>query len=83
MDEPETQEIIAPSAGTHIVLPHYFRFQRFNVMNCSLVSSPEHMGLIDPSTSDGRVIFFIPWEGNTVAGTTGKTGAKGCRKLIS
>ena len=27
MDEPDTQEIIAPSAGTHIVLPHYFRFQ--------------------------------------------------------
>lgn len=57
MDEPESKEIIAPSAGTHIVLPHYF--------------SPEHMGLIDPSTSDGRVIFFLPWEGNTVAGTTG------------
>lgn len=28
------------------------------------------MGLIDPSTSDGRVIFFLPWEGNTIAGTT-------------
>jgi glycerol-3-phosphate dehydrogenase len=33
--------------------------------------SPDHMGLIDPATSDGRVIFFLPWEGNTVAGTTG------------
>jgi glycerol-3-phosphate dehydrogenase len=30
------------------------------------------MGLIDPATSDGRVIFFLPWEGNTVAGTTDK-----------
>jgi glycerol-3-phosphate dehydrogenase len=29
------------------------------------------MGLIDPSTSDGRVIFFLPWEGNTIVGTTG------------
>ncbi|KAK5673973.1 mitochondrial glycerol-3-phosphate dehydrogenase, partial [Elasticomyces elasticus] len=28
------------------------------------------MGLIDPSTSDGRVIFFLPWQGNTIAGTT-------------
>jgi hypothetical protein len=28
------------------------------------------MGLIDPKTSDGRVIFFLPWEGNTIAGTT-------------
>ena len=28
------------------------------------------MGLLDPATSDGRVIFFLPWEGNTIAGTT-------------
>ena len=21
------------------------------------------MGLLDPATSDGRVIFFLPWEG--------------------
>lgn len=28
------------------------------------------MGLIDPNTSDGRVIFFLPWQGNTIAGTT-------------
>lgn len=26
--------------------------------------------MIDPSTSDGRVIFFLPWQGNTIAGTT-------------
>ena len=56
MDDPNCVNIIAPSAGTHIVLPHYY--------------SPSHMGLIDPATSDGRVIFFLPWEGNTVAGTT-------------
>lgn len=56
MDEPGCKNIIAPSSGTHIVLPHYF--------------SPTHMGLIDPATSDGRVIFFLPWESNTVAGTT-------------
>ena len=28
------------------------------------------MGLLDPATSDGRVIFFLPWEGKTIAGTT-------------
>lgn len=28
------------------------------------------MGLLDPATSDGRVIFFLPWQGNTIAGTT-------------
>lgn len=25
---------------------------------------------MDPSTSDGRVIFFLPWQKMTVAGTT-------------
>lgn len=33
-------------------------------------SSPDNMGLLDPATSDGRVIFFLPWENMTIAGTT-------------
>jgi glycerol-3-phosphate dehydrogenase len=56
MDEPDTKEIVAPSSGVHVVLPGYY--------------SPQKMGLIDPRTSDGRVIFFLPWQGNTIAGTT-------------
>jgi len=56
MDEPGQREIVAPSLGVHVVLPGYL--------------SPQNMGLIDPSTSDGRVIFFLPWQGNTIAGTT-------------
>ena len=28
------------------------------------------MGLLDPATSDGRVIFFLPWQGIVIAGTT-------------
>ncbi|PTU22372.1 hypothetical protein P175DRAFT_0433777 [Aspergillus ochraceoroseus IBT 24754] len=56
MDEPSAKEIVAPSAGVHVILPGYY--------------SPANMGLIDPSTSDGRVIFFLPWQGNTIAGTT-------------
>lgn len=28
------------------------------------------MGLLDAATSDGRVIFFLPWENSVVAGTT-------------
>lgn len=32
--------------------------------------SPDQMGLLDPSTSDGRVIFFLPWQKQTIAGTT-------------
>lgn len=56
MDDNQTKEIVAPSSGVHIVLPGYY--------------SPQKMGLIDPQTSDGRVIFFLPWQGNTIAGTT-------------
>lgn len=56
MDEPQIPEIVAPSSGVHVILPGYY--------------SPSNMGLIDPSTSDGRVIFFLPWQGNTIAGTT-------------
>lgn len=32
--------------------------------------SPSNTGLLDPATSDGRVIFFLPWQKMTVAGTT-------------
>ncbi|KAJ3086340.1 mitochondrial glycerol-3-phosphate dehydrogenase [Quaeritorhiza haematococci] len=56
MDNPSLSPIVAPSAGVHIILPGYY--------------SPRHMGLVDPATSDGRVIFFLPWLGNTIAGTT-------------
>ncbi|KAJ7389044.1 glycerol-3-phosphate dehydrogenase [Desmophyllum pertusum] len=56
MDDPMETNICQPSAGVHIVLPDYY--------------SPTHMGLLDPATSDGRVIFFLPWEGKTIAGTT-------------
>jgi len=56
MDDEEVKEIVAPSSGVHVVLPGYY--------------SPQKMGLIDPKTSDGRVIFFLPWQGNTIAGTT-------------
>ena len=30
--------------------------------------SPANMGLLDPKTSDGRVIFFLPWQNATMAG---------------
>ena len=39
--------------GLHIVLPGYY--------------SPRTMGLLDPATSDGRVIFFLPWESTETA----------------
>lgn len=39
-------------------------------MTLSFHPSPESMGLLDPATSDGRVIFFLPWQKMTIAGTT-------------
>ncbi|KAI0441483.1 FAD dependent oxidoreductase-domain-containing protein [Xylaria telfairii] len=56
LDDQKCKEIVAPASGVHVILPGYY--------------SPAKMGLIDPSTSDGRVIFFLPWQGNTIAGTT-------------
>lgn len=56
MDNPTVRSICCPSSGVHIVLPGYY--------------SPAQMGLLDPSTSDGRVIFFLPWLNGTIAGTT-------------
>ena len=45
MDDGKSRDIVCPSAGVHIVLPDYY--------------SPVSMGLLDPATSDGRVIFFL------------------------
>ncbi|XP_043549723.1 glycerol-3-phosphate dehydrogenase, mitochondrial isoform X1 [Chiloscyllium plagiosum] len=56
MDDENVEKICQPSSGVHIVLPGYY--------------SPEAMGLLDPATSDGRVIFFLPWEKVVIAGTT-------------
>lgn len=56
MDNPEIQSIVTPSSGVHLILPNYF--------------CPKDLGLIDPSTSDGRVVFFLPWENTVIAGTT-------------
>ncbi|EIW81182.1 DAO-domain-containing protein [Coniophora puteana RWD-64-598 SS2] len=56
LDNPAHKPVVQPSAGIHITLPNYY--------------APRTMGLLDPATSDGRVIFFLPWQGNTIAGTT-------------
>lgn len=56
MDRPEAPPLIQGAAGVHIILPDHF--------------SPQSMGLIVPKTRDGRVLFFLPWEGSTICGTT-------------
>lgn len=32
------------------------------------------MGLLIPKTFDGRVLFLLPWQGATIAGTTDAPG---------
>jgi glycerol-3-phosphate dehydrogenase len=56
MAKEQVEDIVAPSSGTHIVLPAHF--------------GPSGLGLLDPATSDGRVLFFLPWLGHIIAGTT-------------
>jgi glycerol-3-phosphate dehydrogenase len=48
--------VLRTSIGTHLVLPASF-------------GSPIH-GLLLPRTSDGRVLFALPWQGHTLVGTT-------------
>lgn len=56
---PKTEQaprMVVPSSGVHVVLPEYY--------------CPRDIGLLDPATSDGRVMFFLPWQGKVLAGTT-------------
>lgn len=56
MDDPSRKPMIAPSSGAHIVLPGSL--------------CPNGMGMLDAATSDGRVVFVLPWQNFTLAGTT-------------
>ena len=56
MDRPEGHKMIAVSQGVHIVLDKKFL--------------PGNQALMIPKTSDGRVLFVLPWNGKLLAGTT-------------
>jgi glycerol-3-phosphate dehydrogenase len=56
MDSPQTNKILTVSQGSHLVLPREFL--------------PSDSALMIPRTSDGRVLFAIPWHGRVVVGTT-------------
>ena len=49
------KNMIIPSSGTHITLPEKY--------------APKGKAMIVPS-SDGRVVFVVPWKGKCIAGTT-------------
>jgi glycerol-3-phosphate dehydrogenase len=54
--EPDASAMIAPSQGIHLVFEESFLRGETAIMV--------------PHTSDGRVLFAIPWHGHTVVGTT-------------
>ncbi len=56
MDEPGAKPILTVSQGSHFVLPRHFL--------------PGDAALMIPKTSDGRVLFAIPWHDRVVVGTT-------------
>ena len=61
LSQPKAPTMILPSAGVHVTLPDYY--------------SPENVGMIVPKTKDGRVVFMLPWQGETIAGTTDSSSA--------
>ncbi len=56
MDEPGSSKMLAVSQGAHLVLPKEFL--------------PGATALMVPKTSDGRVLFGIPWHDRLILGTT-------------
>lgn len=56
MDEPGKRDMITPSQGIHLVLDKSFLPNKFAIMV--------------PHTSDGRVMFAVPWHNHVVVGTT-------------
>ncbi len=56
MDDPNSENIITPSQGVHLMLPGSFL--------------PGKTAILVPNTRDGRVIFLIPWHDCVMVGTT-------------
>ena len=56
MDQPNSKKMIKPSQGVHIVLEKKF------------LDSPH--AIMIPHTTDGRVLFAVPWKNYVVVGTT-------------
>ncbi|MFC7336254.1 FAD-dependent oxidoreductase [Haloferula chungangensis] len=56
MNDPEAETMISPSQGVHLVLEKSFL--------------PKDTAIMVPHTSDGRVMFAIPWHDHVVVGTT-------------
>lgn len=58
MANPNAPKAVAAAAGCHIVLPGYF--------------TPGGMGFCELRNSRGATMYFLPWLGNTIVGSTDK-----------
>ena len=56
LDDEDCEAMLSASQGVHLVLPQEF--------------FPGETAMIVPKTSDGRVLFVIPWHGHVIVGTT-------------
>ena len=56
MDEPSSPAMVMPSQGVHLVVDKKF--------------FPGEGALMIPKTTDGRVLFALPWHGQLLIGTT-------------
>jgi glycerol-3-phosphate dehydrogenase len=56
LDDPKSKPLVVPSQGVHLVLDKSFLQSEYAIMI--------------PKTSDGRVLFAVPWHGKVVVGTT-------------
>lgn len=56
LEDSGSKDVVSGAGGVHIVLPHYY--------------APSGIGMVDMSTSDGRFLFFLPWMGHVLVGTT-------------
>ncbi|HEX5352909.1 MAG TPA: FAD-dependent oxidoreductase [Rhodanobacteraceae bacterium] len=56
LENPHAEPLVEPSRGTHLAFDADW--------------APAGDGLLIPKTPDGRVLFLLPWQGRTIAGTT-------------
>jgi len=56
LDDPAVKPMLSVSSGVHLTLPRDFL--------------PGEHALMIPRTSDGRVLFAVPWQGHVILGTT-------------
>jgi glycerol-3-phosphate dehydrogenase len=56
LEDKNSKDLVNGAAGIHVVI--------------NATHAPKDMGMLDMATSDGRFLFYLPWEGHVLVGTT-------------